>query len=149
MTINYDQWKEAVEGIKGDTAFVNRYNNFADMLNSGVKFKSAEIEKRFGMNGAEVRQLVNFSRRQGILICSGNDGYWIGTPLQSEDTIKHLQQRIDSMQAVISGMKDGSDRSKNRYRSKKMPLIRGRKKKDSRIKKSDGKIIVQTELKFG
>lgn len=66
---------------------------------------SREIERHFGMDGTEVRELVNYLRTQGIPICSGVQGYWIAkNDEEVMATLLNLMRRKKGLENAIEGM---------------------------------------------
>lgn len=67
-----------------------------------MPIKSKKIEIELGLKGIEVRAIVRYLRRYDYQIGSGQKGYfWIQTKEELEKTIKHLSERISSLQTTI------------------------------------------------
>lgn len=80
------------------------YPEFIDYLHSRpVHIKSKELEMKFSINGAEVRQLIQFARRMSIPISSSGQGYrYAKNSEELETTLQHLKERRDSLSFTIS-----------------------------------------------
>lgn len=90
--------------------------------------KSNRIEDRLGLSGPEVRALVHYLRTKGHLIASSGQGYCYSTDInsqESQDTLKHLKERANSLQSAHDGMrmnnvntakKEQQEMFKNEYR---------------------------------
>ena len=70
-----------------------------------IPVKSYRIEKWLGISGSEVREMVHYLRVNSFPICSGNKGYYYGTHNDVEETINHLQERRNSIDQVIIGLR--------------------------------------------
>ena len=69
--------------------------------------KSKRIEKRLGVSGPEVRGMIHYLRSNGHLIASAGRGYCYCTDINSQemqDTLKHLQERMNSLRFVYDGI---------------------------------------------
>jgi len=68
--------------------------------------KSWKLERIFGLPGPQVRQIVGILRRRGEPIASSSKGYaYCSDPVIGlNDTISHLSQRRDAIDADIEGL---------------------------------------------
>lgn len=69
--------------------------------------KSKKIEEKLGISGPEVRGMIHYLRSNGHLIASSGRGYCYCTDINSQemqDTLKHLQERMNSLQFVYNGI---------------------------------------------
>jgi len=69
--------------------------------------KSNRIEDKLGLSGPEVRAIVHHLRTKGHLIASSGQGYCYTEDInsqESKDTLKHLKERANSLQAAYDGM---------------------------------------------
>ena len=80
--------------------------------------KSRKIESALGIKGTEVRAIVRYLRREGHFITSNHSGYGYldktvnNANLYEELTLRHLEERISSMQKTASIMRESIDRVK-------------------------------------
>ena len=66
---------------------------------------SKEIENAFRCRGTEVRKIVNDLRCDGIPICSSPTGYYYAeTGSEIEDTLAHLEGRIEKIEKAKEGL---------------------------------------------
>ena len=73
--------------------------------NKSMPVKSYRIEKWLDISGSEVREMVHYLRVNSFPICSGSKGYYYGTQNDVEETINHLQERRNSIDQVIIGLR--------------------------------------------
>ena len=65
-----------------------------------------EMESGHVISGAKLRKIINHLRQSNMPITSSYHGYTYTTEIEDVDkTIANLQQRIDSMQQAIDGLK--------------------------------------------
>ena len=100
------KYVKEVQKFEESSLFNNYYNRFVTFLKmSGHYFKSFELENVLCISGAQVRKLAQHARRSGVLICSGDKGYkYASTLKQADDTLKHLKQRVNSLQFTIDAI---------------------------------------------
>ena len=69
---------------------------------------SAEIEKRTGAAGPQVRDVIRELRRSHHLIANSKNGYYMAqSPGEILDTIEDLEKRALSMLKTVQGLKQG------------------------------------------
>lgn len=66
--------------------------------------KSYILERELGVSGVEIREAVRELRRKGYPICSGTNGYWIGSKSEIEHTIAQLRSRGTDMLETANAM---------------------------------------------
>lgn len=77
---------------------------------------SKNIETSFNISGAEVRSLVNYARRMNYPIASNQKGYWWAKKLDElEETLKHLEQRENSIRNVRMGLLGAFENQKSLF----------------------------------
>jgi predicted transcriptional regulator len=65
--------------------------------------KSADLERMFGIGGAQVREIVRHYRREGELIISGSQGYCVALDWKEFITaMHHLESRALDMLETMS-----------------------------------------------
>jgi len=66
---------------------------------------SRELESAFGVQGIELRNLINTLRRSGVPIASSGSGYfYAATEQEVRATIAHMTHRISGIAAAIHGL---------------------------------------------
>ena len=69
------------------------------------RITSAEISKRLGISGAEVRKQINQLRTDGTAIASDSHGYYLTLdPTDLDHTIASFNSRISQMIKARSGL---------------------------------------------
>jgi len=96
-------YRKQMDKFKETTLYKNCYYKFVNFLRmSGHPHKSKDLQVVLGISGSELRQLAQHARRSGTLICSGSYGYrYADTRKDAEATVKHLKQRMRSLQSTI------------------------------------------------
>ena len=71
------------------------------------KITSAEISRRSGLKGVEIRKYVNTLRSNGCPVCSDSKGYYLATETSDIDsTISNLNSRISHMIVAREGLRN-------------------------------------------
>ena len=69
------------------------------------KLFSKQIERRYGLSGAEIRSIIHQLRLEGKPVCSGDKGYWLAHSLiDARSTINHLRSRARSMMEIANSI---------------------------------------------
>ena len=72
--------------------------------------RSEEIERAIGVNGNELRKLVNRMRRGGIPIGSSRSGYFYAvTAGEVYSTIRQMRVTANGLEAAIAGLEKSLD----------------------------------------
>jgi hypothetical protein len=106
------------DGIESGAALPQRLVNLTDWLISvlqkqirGVPLTGKEIcskcrmEKKFDLEGPDVRAMVNYLRRRSKPIGSVSDGYfWAIEKQELDSTILHLRERVAGISSALRGL---------------------------------------------
>jgi len=66
---------------------------------------SYRLEAAFSMKGSEIRRYVNSLRRDGVPICSGENGYFYASTYEElEATVRQLDSRIEKIAKARDGI---------------------------------------------
>lgn len=80
------------------------------------KIRERSLASGYKLAGSDICAMVNYLRRNGYPIASTKYGYfWANSIGELETTIKHMAERIASMQDAVEGMKQ-------RFTSKQIDL---------------------------
>lgn len=75
------------------------------------RVSGAELEQVLGINGTDLRKLVNRLRRKGIPVGSDRSGYFYAvTAGEVYDTIRQLKRMASGLEAAINGLEQALER---------------------------------------
>ena len=87
--------------------------------------RAADVERRCGVAGPLLRNIVSGARKRGLPIISSAKGYsWAETPEQLEGTLKSLKRRVHNINEVIIGLELAQQMMSRKIRREK--VIAGR-----------------------
>lgn len=98
----FERYSQEMERFrKGRLATI--YPEFLAYLKTSDFVKSPQLEQLFNISGAEIRQVVQYARRQSVPIQSGGNGYRYARRQDDiEPTLAHLRERRNSLNYTIS-----------------------------------------------
>ena len=66
---------------------------------------SRELERRFDLDGRNVRRKISRLRQEGVPICSGDTGYYYASSQDEvNDTVKRLNQLVTKVSNARTGL---------------------------------------------
>jgi hypothetical protein len=99
---SFEQYTADMEKFR-HTRLATVYPELVAHLKRSLNFvKSEQLEQAFSLTGSEVRQIVQYARRQSIPIVSSAHGYSMARSSGDLDsTLAHLRERMNSLKYTV------------------------------------------------
>jgi len=107
----FEKYREEVERFKRSDRYDREFKLFLDVLKrlDGRYITAEDFKRIYDIPSVRLRTLVKNGRRMGYWIVSDQNGYKLtDNYFEMQETIKHLEERVSSLQFTLECIKKGT-----------------------------------------